>query len=149
MAWVHSQGRKSSYFSVRICISLSHPFSLQKTSLCAIVHQGGTINPQHDGNPWTLDGGFFDSEIIPPVSKGLSFTFPVLSPVYSPLSTYNLGRWAFHLFVHWVILFPSLKESSGDPWTRRQFLNQITISVTKFYMLALLSDCIKNVRTSD
>lgn len=101
-AGVHAQGRTPSHFNVRFCISLSHRFSLPKTSLYVILHQAGRVILQHSGNPWTLNGIVFDSEIfllspkdclLPPLCSIQSATFAHL----------HSGKQTFHLFVHWII----------------------------------------------
>lgn len=84
---------KRSHFNLRIGISLSpelavlpatpHPPTKNNpTSFCAILYQAGRIILQYNGTLWTLKRIFFDPEIIPPVSKGLSFTSFTLSPVH-------------------------------------------------------------------
>ena len=80
-----------SHFNLSICISLSpelilpatpHPPTKNSpTSFCAILYQAGRIILQYNGTLWTLKRIFFDPEIIPPVSKGLSSTSSTLSPV--------------------------------------------------------------------
>lgn len=112
----------------------SHLFSLY-----VILHQTGRIVLQHYGN-LCLNRIFLDTETIPPGSRGAVFTCSVALPC--PQTFYSLGRQAVHPFVHWIIVFPLLRNPQE---TLEQELNHLT----KFYMLALFSDCMKKISMDD
>lgn len=142
-AWIHSQGRTTISFQFKI---------LHFTKSSAILpptQKKQTTTPRLQTLPFvqfytrkarlflntrglsglcTGDSLTQKSFILFP-SGCLSFPSSTLSPVHRPLSTYSLGRQAFYLFVHWTISFPSLSKSSGDPWRKIKFLNQVTPSI--------------------
>lgn len=144
-AWIHSQGRTTISFQFKILLftkswailpptqkkqtTIPHPPNQTLLFVQFYTRQARLfLNTRGLSGLCTGDSLTQKSFILFP-SGCLSFPSSTLSPVHRPLSTYSLGRQAFYLFVHWTISFPSLSKSSGDPWRKIKFLNQVTPSI--------------------